>query len=176
MKHKKSEIVSTKKNFPLSSFKSKLRDSELDFKSAISKSGLNIIAEIKKASPSQGIIRRDFDYVDIARVYAECNVSAISVLTEKKYFQGDISFLREIKIAVKNIPLLRKDFIIDDYQIYESRYYDANAILLIAGLLDRKEIRRFISIAKEYSMGCLVEVHNAEELENAIESDAEIIG
>ena len=175
IKSKKSELEKSKKLLPITKLKSKLKKSELDFKSSISKNGLNIIAEIKKASPSEGIIRKEFNHLEIAKIYAECPVSAISVLTEKKYFSGSIFFLSDIRNVV-NIPLLRKDFIIDEYQIYESRHYGADAILLILTILGDNTIRRFISLAKKYSMACLVEAHNEEEVKRAIVCGADIIG
>src|SRR3989338_4614516 len=178
VKEKKSEVKELKKVFPLNSFKSSLRKSKRDFKSAISLGGIdriNIIAEIKKASPSEGIIRKDFDHITIAEIYEQSGISAISVITEKKFFQGDISFLQDVKNSTAK-PILRKDFIIDEYQIYESRLYGADAILLIAAILDVQKIKRFIEIAGEYNMACIVEVHNQDEIDIALNAGAEIIG
>ena len=137
--------------------------------------GLSIIAEVKKASPSKGIIRKDFDPLLIAEIYQANNADAISVLTEDKYFYGKNSYLTEIK-SITSIPILRKDFIIDPYQIYQSRIIGADAILLIASILTKRELKSFIKTAHEIGLQCLVEVHNKEQLEDALSINAEIIG
>jgi indole-3-glycerol phosphate synthase len=128
---------------------------------------ISLIAEIKKASPSCGVIRQDFNHLDIARIYQEVGVQAISVLTEEDYFQGNITFINDVK-NIAACPVLRKDFIIDPYQIYESRFYGADAILLIADLLTQDEITEFINIASGLGMDCLVEVHNEKELKKVL--------
>ncbi|MDO8662007.1 MAG: indole-3-glycerol phosphate synthase TrpC [Candidatus Omnitrophota bacterium] len=128
---------------------------------------ISLIAEIKKASPSQGIIRQDFNHLEIARAYQEAGVQAISVLTEEDYFLGNISYLNEIKNLV-SVPVLRKDFILEPYQVYESRFYGADAILLIADLLTQDEILQFTAIAAELGMDSLVEVHNEKELKKVL--------
>jgi indole-3-glycerol phosphate synthase len=139
---------------------------------------VKLIAEVKKASPSRGIIRAEFNPVEIARIYAGGGAAAISVLTEPDHFQGRLEYLVEIKTALKNrnIPLLRKDFIIDPYQIYQSRAYGADCLLLIAAVLEPNELTDLLSLSHQLGMQCLVEVHNEEELAVALESDAEIIG
>ena len=134
-----------------------------------------IIGEIKRSSPSKGLIRANFDPVIIARDYANHGASAISVLTEEHFFQGSLTYLEEIKAAVA-VPLLRKDFIIDRYQVTEARSYGADAILLVAALLDRSLLRELSEAAAALSLDTLVEVHNEEELECALEAGAEIIG
>ena len=134
-----------------------------------------IIAEIKRSSPSKGLIRADFSPVVIARDYANHGASAISVLTEEHFFQGSLTYLEEIKAAVA-VPLLRKDFIIDRYQVTEARSYGADAILLIAALLEPSLLRDLHETAAALSLDALVEVHNEEELERALEAGAEIIG
>jgi indole-3-glycerol phosphate synthase len=134
-----------------------------------------IIGEIKRSSPSKGLIRANFSPVIIARDYANHGASAISVLTEEHFFQGSLTYLEEIKAAVA-VPLLRKDFIIDRYQVTEARSYGADAILLIAALLDRSLLRELREAAAALSLDTLVEVHNEEELECALEAGAEIIG
>ena len=175
IKYKKKELEKTKKEFPLKGFINKLKKSDRDFKKAITKNKINLIAEIKKASPSKGLIRKDFNIEEIAGIYEKNNATAISVLTEKHFFKGDIKFLPILR-KLTSKPILRKDFIIDEYQIYESRYYGADAILLIASILPKNKIKKFIKIAKKYNMDCLVEVHTKQELKKALDVGAEIIG
>ncbi|HEX7227357.1 MAG TPA: indole-3-glycerol phosphate synthase TrpC [Candidatus Binatia bacterium] len=134
-----------------------------------------IIGEVKRSSPSKGLIRADFSPVVIARDYTDHGASAISVLTEERFFQGSLTYLEEIKAAVP-VPLLRKDFIIDRYQVTEARRYGADAILLIAALLDPALLRELHEAAAALSLDTLVEVHNEEELGCALEAGAEIIG
>jgi len=172
---KKIEIEKNKKLFPLEKFKNQLKKSNRDFKKAISKNYLNLIAEIKKKSPSEGIIIHDFDLEKIASIYQKNkNVKAISVLTDKKFFSMKIDYLERVRKLTKK-PLLRKDFIIDEYQIYESRFYGADAILLIARILSKKKIEKLIKIAKKYNMDCLVEIHNKKELKK-LPDNVKIIG
>ncbi|MCX5710704.1 MAG: indole-3-glycerol phosphate synthase TrpC, partial [Candidatus Omnitrophica bacterium] len=133
------------------------------FIEAISKpKQISLIAEIKKASPSAGVIRQDFNHIDIAKIYQEAGVQAISVLTEEDNFQGSVNFLNEIK-QITTVPLLRKDFIIEPYQVYESRYYGADAILLIADALTQETISELVEIATGLGLDCLVEVHTERE-------------
>ena len=137
--HKKLEVDTQKKNTPLDEIKRNLTDVDpvRGFKKAISAPGkVNLIAEIKKASPSRGLIRSDFDPEAIAGIYEDNGAAAISVLTDRKFFQGDLSFLERIRPVTSSVPILRKDFIIDEYQIYQSRLAGADAILLIAAALD----------------------------------------
>ena len=134
-----------------------------------------IIAEVKKASPSKGIICETFDYLEIAKSYEEGGASAISVLTEPLYFKGDNRYLTEIKQVVK-LPLLRKDFIIDEWQIYEAKEIGADAILLIVAALEQKELKQFLQTAHELGLDVLVETHDEEEVERALEAGAKIIG
>ena len=136
---------------------------------------IKFIAEVKKASPSAGIIREDFNYVNIAKEYEAGGASAISVLTDKEFFKGDIKYLSEIKDAV-SLPVLRKDFIIDPYQIYEARTAGADLVLLIARILTKEQIEIFLSLSHKPGMECLVEVHDNEELEKVLETEAAIIG
>lgn len=134
-----------------------------------------LIAEVKKASPSAGVIRADFDPVAIARAYEEAGASCISVLTDEKFFQGSRDFMREIRNAV-HIPILRKDFIIDPLQILEAIEYGADAILLIVSILSDEELKLFISMATEAGLDALVEVHDETELNRALKAGAAIIG
>ena len=125
--------------------------------------GINVIAEAKKASPSAGLIRADFDPVAIARIYEDCGASAISVLTDEKYFQGTLAYLTAVKQAV-SLPVLRKDFIIDPYQVYEARVAGADAILLIADALNTAELSDLMILATQLTLSVLLEVHDAERL------------
>lgn len=145
------------------------------FARSLSGNTRRIIAEVKRSSPSKGLIRADFNPVAIGRDYADHGASAISVLTEERFFQGSLTSLEEIKAAV-TVPLLRKDFIIDPYQLTEARSYGADAILLIAALLESPLLRDLRERATALSLDSLVEVHNEEELDSALESGADIIG
>jgi len=146
------------------------------FKKNISRKGhINLIAEIKKSSPSKGVIRADFNPLKIALTYQAAGASAISILTDERFFDGKLKYLKEAKERV-TIPVLRKDFIIDEYQIYESAVSGADAILLIAHILTHEELNRYLHISRELGMEVLVEVHNEEEVEKALASHAAIIG
>lgn len=148
----------------------------LDFGKALKREDrLSIIAEIKKASPSAGIIREDFDPVSIARDYVMSQVQAISVLTEKDFFMGDDSYLFKVRQTVP-VPVLRKDFIIDIWQIYQARSLGADAILLIVSILENELLKKMLIIAGILGMQCLVEVHDEAELERALDAGAKIIG
>ncbi|MBL7158549.1 MAG: indole-3-glycerol phosphate synthase TrpC [Candidatus Omnitrophica bacterium] len=136
---------------------------------------VDLIAELKKASPSQGIIRGDFNPLKIALTYQANGASALSVLTDERFFEGSLHTLKELKSKV-TLPILRKDFIIDEYQIYESLYWGADAILLIANILTEEELCGFYKIAKRLGMDVMVEVHSEEDLEKALKSGASIIG
>lgn len=125
--------------------------------------GLNVVAEVKKASPSAGLIRADFDPVEIAKIYERCGADAISVLTDEKYFQGKPGYLTAVKEAV-GLPVLQKDFIVDEYQVYEARAAGADAILLIAEALNRRELTDFLILANKLTLTVLIEVHNADSL------------
>ncbi len=149
----------------------------LDFALALSGEGISMIAEVKKASPSRGVIRADFHPVEIAGIYADNGAAAISVLTEPEYFQGSLDYLRDIKNALgSRTPLLRKDFIFDPYQVYQARAYGADALLLIVAVLSLKQLYELLTLSHELGMKCLVEVHNRFELETALSNGAEIIG
>ncbi len=152
-------------------------DGPEDFRKAIyeSKAEIKIIAEIKRASPSRGIIRQDFYQEEIARIYQKAGACAISVLTEEEFFLGNLELLSMIA-GVVTIPILRKDFIIDKYQIYQSRAYGADTILLMSNILDEKKLKEFIEIARKIGMEPLVEVHTEEDLKKGLDCGAEIIG
>lgn len=146
------------------------------FKKKISQAGqINLIAEIKKASPSAGVIRKDFNVETIARIYADHKAAAISVLTEDKYFLGKPEDVRTVTKCV-NLPVLVKDFIISDGQIYEAKVNGAAAVLLIVAIVGDSELKGLLNIAHEFGLDCLVEVHDEKELDRAIKAGAQIIG
>ncbi len=147
----------------------------LDFRDALAGESLSIIAEVKKASPSKGLIREDFQPVAIANSYESSGADCISVLTEQKYFQGAPQFLVEIKKEV-HIPVLRKDFIVDKRQIRESYNLGADAILLIVSALGKEDLRQLKTIAESFGLSVLVEVHSREELELALDLEFDLIG
>ncbi|MCX5714932.1 MAG: indole-3-glycerol phosphate synthase TrpC, partial [Candidatus Omnitrophica bacterium] len=134
-----------------------------------------IVAEIKKASPSKGVIREDFNPAAIAKVYQDVGVQAISVLTEEDYFQGNISYLNEVK-NITSVPVLRKDFILEAYQVYESRYFGADAILLIADLLTRDQLSEFMGLADNLGLDYIVEAHTEKELKKVLNLKVPVIG
>lgn len=136
---------------------------------------LAFIAEIKRASPSQGVIRNDFDPVDLARQYTSCGAAAISVLTEPHHFQGDVQFLEDIRPETA-LPLLRKDFIVDAYQLVEARAYGADAVLLIAAILERSQLFELHQAADELGLSCLVEVYELKEIDNIDLDQVTILG
>lgn len=145
------------------------------FEKAIGKKEISFICEVKKASPSKGIIAEDFPYIEIARDYEAAGADCISVLTETDYFKGDDRFLREINDVV-SIPTIRKDFIIDPYMIYEAKLLGASCVLLIAALLDTETIRSYKAICDELGLSALVEAHDEQEIESAIRAGARMIG
>ena len=147
----------------------------IDFKKSLVGERLNCICEVKKASPSKGLIRENFKPVEIALEYEKAGASAISCLTEEFYFQGRSQFLRDIRKNI-NIPILRKDFIFDEYQIYEAKTLGASAVLLIAAMLSKEQIKEFHNIASENGLQCLTEVHNEDELQKVLDCDCDIIG
>jgi indole-3-glycerol phosphate synthase len=177
---KKERLNDAKSHVSIQELKTKIgeRGKPGDFKAAIQRlpgETIKLIAEIKKASPSGGVIRKNFDPVSIAKIYEEKGVNAVSILTEEDYFQGNLFFFSEGR-RVLTKPLLRKDFIFDEYQIYESRAYEADAILLIAALLEKNQAVEYLHLAGELGMSVLFEVHDFEELEMALSADPEIIG
>jgi len=151
------------------------RKAPLVFAAALKGDGIKLIAEVKKASPSKGILRPYFDPMALAKTYAENGAAAISVLTDAEFFLGSPEHLAAIREAV-SLPLLRKDFIYDEYQLYETAAYGADALLLITAILEPKQLEKMITISRSLGLSCLVEVHNEEELKKALASGAEIIG
>ncbi|MDG2019523.1 MAG: indole-3-glycerol phosphate synthase TrpC [SAR86 cluster bacterium] len=178
----KSEVVEVQKSSQsLQSIKIQLKDSapRRGFISAIQKrhdKGLvSVIAEVKKASPSKGIIREDFSPEQIAQQYEENGATCLSVLTDEEYFQGSLDYLKNIRAEV-NLPLLRKDFLIDEYQIYQSKFYGADCVLLIASALSDNQLLEYKNIAEELDLDVLVEIHDEEELERILPIDFSLIG
>ncbi|OGV03873.1 MAG: hypothetical protein A2330_10345 [Ignavibacteria bacterium RIFOXYB2_FULL_36_7] len=163
--HKKDEVKKLKKKYSLLSFEEMefFEKPALKLKNFIPSDSLGIIAEIKKASPSKGIIRGEFNHLKIAETYFSENVSAISVLTDENFFKGNINFLKDIA-AIKQRPLLRKDFIIDEHQVYESKGAGADIILLISEVLSKLQIQELTCAAKELGMDVLLELHSKEQL------------
>src|SRR3989344_5577884 len=174
IENKRKEVEMSREKLPLHILKNKLTISKRDFKGAISKNKLNLIAEFKRKSPSQTIIDKNLEVQNIIRIYNKY-ADAVSVLTDKKFFSTSLFDMKSIS-GLTNLPVLRKDFIIDEYQIYESRFYNADSILLIASILSRAEINNFIDTAKTYKMHCLVEVHTEDDLNKVLGTKAEIIG
>lgn len=151
-------------------------DSPRGFRQAIiDYAGLSVIAEAKKASPSKGVICKDFDPVKIAQNYEKSGAQCISVLTDRDFFQGDLRYMMQVRDAVK-LPVIRKDFMIDEVQIKEAARCGADAILLIVAILDLQQLQDFQACATELGMDCLVEVHDAGETETALQSGANLIG
>lgn len=145
------------------------------FEKALRKPGISFICEIKKASPSKGIIAENFPYIDIAKDYEKAGADCISVLTEPKWFLGSGNYLKEISSAV-SIPCLRKDFIVNEYMIYEARIFGAEAVLLICSMLSEEQIKQYIEICDTLGISALVEAHDKAEIKTAINAGAKIIG
>ncbi|MCM8757460.1 MAG: indole-3-glycerol phosphate synthase TrpC [Candidatus Omnitrophica bacterium] len=171
IERKKEKIVERKKIFPLEVLKEKIEISSfskgLFIKSITKRNDLSLIAEIKKASPSKGILRENFSILDIASIYKESGASALSVLTEEDFFMGDLSYISLIKEKI-NIPILRKDFIIEPYQIYESKAFGADAVLLIAEIFSKMLISEFLDLIDSLCLDCLVEVNNEKDLKKVL--------
>lgn len=145
------------------------------FEQALRAPGMSFICEVKRASPSKGLIAADFPYVDIARDYERAGAAAVSCLTEPRWFMGSDDYLREVAHAV-SVPVLRKDFVVDPYMVYEARALGASAVLLICALLGDEELAECIGIADELGMSCLVEAHDAGEVRRALAVGARLVG
>ena len=171
--------VQQEKIIPLEEIKAKALamnpETGFPFEKALAKNNISYICEVKKASPSKGLIAEDFPYLQIAKDYEEAGASAISCLTEPKYFMGKNEYLQQISQEV-NIPILRKDFTVCPYQIYEAKVIGASAILLICALLSTEELKEYLKIAHSLGLSALVEAHTADEVQSAIDSGARIIG
>jgi indole-3-glycerol phosphate synthase len=175
---KRKELEQRQKSVPLSGLEAaiELKPAPLDLAAALSGEGLSLIAEVKRASPSKGILNPNLDAVALAKTYARCGAAAISVLTEKNYFMGSGQDLEAVKNALPDIPVLRKDFILKPYQIFEARAWGADAILLIVAILDDNALKELIALSHKLGMQCLLEVHNEAELKRALACDARLIG
>ena len=173
------EAVRTAKlHRPLADLKRRTKDREAPrpfAESLLKDSGLPLIAELKQASPSKGLLRKAFNPVDIAKIYEEEGAATLSVLTEENFFKGSLNYIGQVRAVVK-CPLLRKDFLVDEYQVYEARAFDADAVLLIAAILDDGRLKDFLALARDLGMDSLVEVHTEAEVERALQADARMIG
>jgi indole-3-glycerol phosphate synthase len=176
--HTREKLDAKRRRVPLGDIKARAADAAttLGFERALTAGvGIRLIAEVKKASPSQGVIREDFDPVRIAQIYEASGASCLSVLTENKFFQGNLGYLGRIRKTVK-LPLLRKDFIIDEYQIHEARAAGADAILLIAACLDKNQIQDYLGIASGIGLDAIVESHTSQELDRSLIAGASLVG
>ena len=178
---KKLEIEILKNKCSLNSLKKLLSDKIIkrDFQSNIVNSSIEkknfIIGEIKKSSPSAGEIINSYEPIEIAKIYERAGVKAISILTEKNYFKGEIDHLSFIKQNT-NIPILRKDFIIDEYQLYESKVYQADVVLLIVSILSDNQLNKFLEIANDLNLDCIIEIHDESEIKRALKLNYPILG
>ena len=172
-------LIESKSNKSLEELKEEVSkldvNDEFPFKKALKDPEIAIIAEVKRASPAKGMIAEDFDYIEIAREYEQAGASAISVLTEPYFFKGSNDFLKEISENV-SIPILRKDFTIDEYMIYEAKLLGASAILLIVSILDDVQLKEYLDLAHDLGLSAIVETHDEDEIAAAIGAGAEIIG
>lgn len=172
---KRREVVGSKKRTPLRSLLRERIAESRDFAAAIGGRGISLIAEVKRKAPSGGVIRERCDVSDVARMYEHHGAAAISVLTDKEFFGGSLDDLLNVKVHC-GLPVLRKDFIIDEYQLYESAVYGADAVLLIAAILSTDMLTGFLQLAEGLGMACLVEVHSDADLSKAVASGGKIVG
>lgn len=171
-------VEKDKKIWSLEEIKNKallLSKGDFRFEEVLKNNDVSIICEVKKASPSKGIISQDFPFVEIAKEYEKAGADCISVLTEPKWFLGSDEIFKEIRSNVK-LPMLRKDFTLDEYQIYQSKILGADAVLLICSLLETEVLKRYISICHSLGLSALVEAHDGDEIKSAIDAGARIIG
>ena len=145
------------------------------FVSALNRPGLSFLCEIKKASPSKGLISPDFPYLDVARAYEAAGADGVSCLTEPKWFLGSDDVFRQVRQTI-SLPMLRKDFTVDEYQIYQARLMGANAVLLIVSLLDEETLSRYLELCRSLGLAALVETHDGQEVDDALNAGAEIVG
>ena len=172
-------VAAAKEALPLAEQIARARDLDSNtgfpFEQALVKQGMSFICEVKKASPSKGLISPDFRPLDIAREYETAGADAISVLTEPERFMGSDEYLRDISAAV-SLPTLRKDFVVDEYMIYEARLLGASAVLLICAILSANQLEKFAQTVRKLGLSALVEAHTADEVKMALDAGAEIIG
>jgi indole-3-glycerol phosphate synthase len=176
---KRVELAAAKAAEPLNELRARLQHAPAlrSFAGALRRPGIGLIAEVKKASPSRGLLRADFDPCALAKEYADAEAAAISVLTDEKHFQGSLGDLSAIREALPDgPPLLRKDFLFEEYQLYEARCHGADAVLLIAAILEPTLLRELMAVATSLGLDALVEVHDEAELERAASASAAIIG
>ena len=152
-----------------------MKKGDFSFEKVIAEGDISFICEVKRASPSKGMLVEEFPYVQIAKDYEEAGASCISVLTEPDYFKGDKQYLKEISENV-TVPLIRKDFIIDEYMIYDAKIHGASCVLLICSLLDKETMEKYLEICDNLGMSALVEAHDEEEIQKAVEAGARMIG
>ncbi|HEX74442.1 MAG TPA: indole-3-glycerol phosphate synthase TrpC [Dehalococcoidia bacterium] len=174
---KKEEVEQRKRSMPLSALQESIaqRKASLDFAFTLDGNHTRLIAEVKRSSPSRGVLCPDFNPVKLAKSYAQGGAAAISVLTEANYFEGSLDYLAAIRDEVP-LPLLRKDFVFDPYQVYESKAYGTDALLLIVAILSQEQLVELLSLSRSLGLSCLVEVHTEDEVERALLSQAKIIG
>jgi indole-3-glycerol phosphate synthase len=175
---KQKELEERQKAMPIAELKDAIEQQlkPLDLAEALKGEGISLIAEVKRASPSKGDLNVNLDAVALAKTYARCGAKAISVLTEKNYFKGSGQDLEAVKNALPDVPVLRKDFILNPYQLYEARAWGADAVLLIAAILDDSALKELITLSHQLGMKCLLEVHYENELKRALKCDAKLIG
>ena len=176
--HARERVAEAKTKVSLEEIKTqaeKLPVGEGRFEKAIATNGVSFICEVKKASPSKGVISETFPYVDIAKAYEEGGATCLSCLTEPKWFLGSDTIFKEIRQSV-SIPMIRKDFTVDEYQIYEAKVMGADAVLLICALLNTDTLRRYLEICKKLGISALVEAHDEDEIASAVEAGATLIG
>ncbi|MDW8009507.1 MAG: indole-3-glycerol phosphate synthase TrpC [Chloroflexota bacterium] len=177
--HKRQEVAAARERLPLAELERRLTGAPpvRPFAAALRRPGLALIAEVKAKSPSRGVLRPGLEPVSLATCYARAGAAAISVLTDEKYFAGSLDHLRQVRKALpEGPPLLRKDFIIDPYQVYEARGAGADAVLLIVAALEHRELKELLEVARAVGMDALVEVHHEAELEAALEAGADLVG
>ena len=173
----RAEVTQRRRRVPLAEMRTRAESAlpTLDFAGALRREHIALIAEVKRASPSRGTLRADLDPEQLAHVYAGSGAAAISVLTDKRFFHGSLADLETVRAAT-DTPVLRKDFTVDEYQIYEARAHGADAILLIVRIVDDAQLRDYHSLACSLGLGALVEVHDEAELDRALAVDAPIVG
>jgi indole-3-glycerol phosphate synthase len=175
--HKRDELAALKVERPLEEVRAEAARAEPPraFEAALRRDGISLVAEVKRASPSKGLLRPDLDPAALAREYESSGASAISVLTDERFFQGSLADLREVRHGVR-LPVLRKDFLLEPYQVFEARAAGADAVLLIAAVLGRDELQELLELAHENGMAALVEVHDEKDLESALSARPRIVG
>lgn len=177
--HSRLRVIKDRQYLPLDTLKAICTEnSKADgesFEEALRKPGISFICEVKKASPSKGIISEDFPYLNIAEEYVHAGADCISCLTEPKWFLGSDDIFKEIRDKV-SIPMLRKDFVVDEYQIYQARYMGANAVLLICAILDTETVAKYLEICEQLGITAIVETHDENEIKKAVAAGARIIG